>query len=106
MRVTRFWKRCVRAHRAKRKKKKMRAGYKRKHKRKKKMNDRRSVQTNFRITPKDVAVNVSTGSDRECRLASISQIPYDYVPPPENLILTTVPYKWPSDQEWSRMPDW
>lgn len=68
--------------------------------------NRRAVQTNFRLTPKDVAVRVSTGAERECRLAGASNIPYDYVPPPENLELTTIPFKWPSDEEWSRMPNW
>jgi hypothetical protein len=70
------------------------------------MMDRRAVQTSYNTTPKTMAVRVSTGADRECRLASLSGIPYDYVPPPENVLLTTVPNKWPSDEEWSRMPAW
>ncbi len=39
---------------------------------------------------------------RECRIASLSDIPYDYVPPPTNLAMNSVPYKWPTGQEWSR----
>lgn len=68
--------------------------------------DRRSVQAVHKMMPKDMPVVVSTGVDRECHLASASNIPFDYVPPPEDLLLTTVPYKWPSDEEWSRMPNW
>jgi hypothetical protein len=68
--------------------------------------DRRSVQNAFRAVQKGMPTRVSTGSERECRIASMSNIPYDFVPPPEDLLLTTIPYKWPSDEEWSRMPAW
>lgn len=68
--------------------------------------DRRAVVTSFRQVPKTAAVHVTTGSDRECRIAAATNIPVDYVPPPEGLELLTVPYKWPNDQDWSRMPKW
>lgn len=68
--------------------------------------ERRTVQTSYAIVPKSMPVIVSTGSQRECHIANLSHIPYDYVPPPENIEMTTVPYKWPSDEEWSRMPNW
>jgi hypothetical protein len=42
----------------------------------------------------------------ECMRSSIAKIPMDYVPPPADLLLTTVPYQWPTDEQWSRSPFW
>jgi hypothetical protein len=68
--------------------------------------DRRSVQTVFGVRTKSASTVVNTGSARDCYMAASSKIPFDYVPPPEDVVRNTVPYKWPSDEEWSRAYIW
>lgn len=72
--------------------------------------DRRSVQTVFggstRMMSKTSPAVVTTGSARECMMTAAAKIPGNYVPPPEGVILNAVPYKWPSDEEWSRAYIW
>jgi hypothetical protein len=64
--------------------------------------DRRQVQVNYGVVPKTYSTAVVDDVTRECHIASASQIPYNYAPPPEGLVMATVPYKWPSDEDWSR----
>jgi hypothetical protein len=71
-----------------------------------KVQEGRAIPWGYRMVPKSMPVRVSTGSERECSIANLSGIPYDYVPPPENINLMTVPFKWPKDEEWTRIPDW
>lgn len=49
---------------------------------------------------------MSEGAGRECMLAAAGRAPFDYVPPPQGMLMATVPYKWPSDEEWSRAYIW
>ena len=67
---------------------------------------RATVPRSYAMVPKSVPVRVSTGPTRECVLANACGIPFDYVPPPEGELMMTVPFKWPADEEWSRMPNW
>jgi hypothetical protein len=39
---------------------------------------------------------------RECSIASMGDVPFDYVPPPTNLVMNAIPYKWPTGQEWDK----
>ena len=64
------------------------------------------ARTNYSVAHKSAPTVVNTGSARECRLAGASNIPFDYVPPPEGLVANAVPYKWPSDEEWTRTYEW
>jgi hypothetical protein len=65
-----------------------------------------AVPSSYRMTAKSMPIKLDTGNRRECVLANLSGIPFDYVPPPEGEYLMTVPFKWPADEEWSRMPNW
>jgi hypothetical protein len=67
----------------------------------------RAVRTSYRLVPKSAMVKIDTGSDRECFMANLSGIPYDYVHPSDTMTLNTVPFKWPQDEEWTtRMGNW
>lgn len=70
------------------------------------MFERRAVPKTVTMVPKMMPVVVNTGAQRECRIANLSGIPYDYVPPPEDFVSTTIPFKWPASEDWSRMPSW
>lgn len=70
------------------------------------MTDRRSVQTVFGVRTKAATTLVNTGSARDCYMASMGKTPFDYVPPPEDVMMATVPHKWPSDEQWSRAYIW
>ena len=65
-----------------------------------------AVPRSYRMVPKSAPVRVTTGPARECVLANAGGTPFDYVPPPEGAYLMTVPFRWPADEEWSRMPNW
>ena len=58
------------------------------------------------IRMKTVPCSISTNSQIECVRAIKSQIPFDYVPPPENIELNVIPYKWPSEDDWSPIETW
>ena len=64
-----------------------------------------TVHGNFKATKK-TSVFEETGfandAKRECVIANMGDIPFNYVPPPANLALNSIPYKWPSGQEWSQ----
>lgn len=64
------------------------------------------VQTSYTVVPKTMPYTVSTGVKRECAIATVTRIPFDYVPPPENVELRNIPTNWPADEEWSRDPSW
>lgn len=71
--------------------------------------DRRSVQynpNNLWVSAKSQPIYYATDSARECALAARGKDPFSYVPPPESLLLATVPFKWPSDEDWSRTFDY
>lgn len=68
--------------------------------------DRRQVQMNASVPRKLASTVFASGAARECALYSSSHIPYDYAPPPENVAMATIPYKWPSDEDWSRSWSW
>ena len=70
--------------------------------------DRRLSQPFFAIMKKTSMTSSNTDSIRECELAADSRLPFDFVPPPQALLLNTVPYKWPSDSDWdnSRSATW
>ncbi len=55
------------------------------------------------VTQKTSPVAIPKGASvRECAIAAASNVPFDYAPPPEDMLLRTVPYKWPVDEDWSR----
>lgn len=70
------------------------------------MADRRQVQMNAGVARKTSATVFASGAARECALYSTARIPYDYVPPPENIAMATIPYKWPIADDWSRSWSW
>ena len=70
------------------------------------MTDRRQVRMVSSVPIKTSGTFFATGAAQDCSMYSLAKIPYDYVPPPENVAMATVPYKWPTDEDWSRSISW
>jgi hypothetical protein len=49
---------------------------------------------------------IRSDADKECMRMAVHQIPMNYVPPPPIVLGNAVPYKWPSDDEWTRAYIW
>lgn len=71
------------------------------------MADRRRVQMGSGLTVRKTSATVfASGAAKDCAMFSSAHIPYDYVPPPENIAMATIPYKWPAGDDWSRSWSW
>lgn len=64
------------------------------------------VMFNYGIQPKIRTSVFNTESSRECDMAARANIPFNYVPPPDNVVVNHIPVQWPAAEQWSRSFSW